>query len=111
MSVYQNEQRSVSFFKAIGVESEEDIALLAKYLHRLDVVQPQFPKPQVTLAVNGVEDEGDDEVVVDEVGSVGDEGADIRQVLIGPNDVIKALRQFVEDNNQPSRYIFDIFFS
>jgi len=84
-----------AIFNAIGIESEEDITLLAKYLHRLQYVSDaDHAKEDDVSNVDDVTDGGD------ELSNCG--AGELKQVLIAPNDVVKALRQFVEDNNQPS---------
>ena len=77
--------------------------MLAKYLHRPDVMAP----PKVVIACDDEEESGDEDEGLGEefvVGGINGGLDTTEQVLIGPNDVVKALRQFVEDNNQPSRY-------
>ena len=77
-----------SFIQAVGIESEDDIAMLAKYLHK---------RPSV-------DDADVDERNVDELLSAGDSARSVgEEELISPNEVVKALRNFVEDNNQQTR--------
>ena len=68
--------------------------MLAKYLYR----------PQIEAA-SGHCDEGNDNVAVSDDNLAPDCTKPIVQELISPNEVVKALRQFVEDNNEPSRYV------
>lgn len=78
-----------AIFNAVGIESEEDILLLAKYLY----------KP-ASLTVEVSTEDLEDKPTTECFEAIDTTG--VRQELISANDVVKALRQFIEDNNEPS---------
>lgn len=72
------------------MEREEDITLLAEYFYKKNITQVES---QTSVNVS------DGEL---------DPGASNRAVsleLIHPNDVIKALRQFIENNQEPLKLV------
>lgn len=84
-----------AIFNAIGVETESDIMNLSKYLYksrRIPIITQQ-PSEDSTLERN----ESNETMVTDQPTE------QIAYDLIHSNDVIKALRMFVNDNQEPIR--------
>ena len=94
-------------FQAIGIESEDDILSLGKYFYNETIEKPQeADEPQATAG--GVIGENGETLTVDQQDSFETNGSTlptvVKQELIHPNQVVKVLRKYVEDNRDPSRY-------
>jgi len=91
-----------AIFNAIGIESESDIVSLGQYFYNQSIEKPN----EVLLADN--DDEENDESARIECQDSAESRITpphmvVKQELIHPNDVVKVLRQYVEDNRDPFR--------
>ncbi|XP_060066143.1 dynein regulatory complex protein 1-like [Ylistrum balloti] len=100
-----------AIFSALGIDTEEDVHLLASYfMHIKGRKQPQDEEKETVVdepsqtEVSGELDDIDEEIRK-LTGKEGDlESTKSETVeLIHPNEVLKALRAFVEENRQPTK--------
>ena len=88
-------------YQAIGIESESDIVSLGQYFYNQSIEKPDEETP----ADN--DEENDDSTQIENQDSVETSITPppvvVKQELIHPNDVVKVLRQYVEDNRDPFR--------
>lgn len=97
-----------AIFTALGVETEEDIHKLSTYFMHLREKSDQEEKDDAARekdeseAGSGEGDEIDEEIriLTGKEGDVASSESDSMD-LVHPNEVLKALRAFVEDNRQP----------
>lgn len=89
-------------YQAIGIESESDIVSLGQYFYNQSIEKPN----EVILPEND-DEENDESAKIEGQESVESRTTQpdmvVKQELIHPNDVVKVLRQYVEDNRDPFR--------
>ena len=88
-------------YQAIGIESDSDILSLGQYFYNQSIEKPN----EVILPENN-DEENDESAKIESQESVESRTSQhmvVKQELIHPNDVVKVLRQYVEDNRDPFR--------
>lgn len=91
-----------AIFNAIGIESESDILLLGQYFYN-QTIEPSEETSNTNEDNNNTDStEQENKQAQDEQEEDSNQYV-VRQELIHPNEVVKALRQFVEENREPFR--------
>eukprot|EP00112_Aurelia_sp_Birch-Aquarium-sp1_P006706 Seg1734.8 transcript_id=Seg1734.8/GoldUCD/mRNA.D3Y31 product="Dynein regulatory complex protein 1" protein_id=Seg1734.8/GoldUCD/D3Y31 len=84
-----------AIFSALGIETEDDIRLLAKYFFKhAEIDETEKQSELQDDKERDLDEMSDKEVVVQR---------EVKDVLVHPNEVLGILRKFVEDQGEPSR--------
>lgn len=99
-----------AIFSALGIDTEEDVHLLASYfMHVKGGKKPEEEEEEKETTMEETQTEGDMDDIDAEIrkltGKEGDVDSSKSETieLIHHNEVMKALRAFVEENRQPSK--------